>query len=111
VAEEMRELERELTILMVNEKEKAMEKLKMIGGNVFLLYGLNFAVLREIDEAFSKELMQPEAGGGCGGGWVTFDTYGSDFDSSCSADSSDSGSGCSSGDSGCGGGCGGCGGD
>jgi hypothetical protein len=110
VEEEIKQLERELTVLMVNDREKAMEKLKPIGGNVFLLHALNFTVLREIDEAFSKELTRQGGGGGCGGGWTTFDTYSSDFDSSCSSDSGDS-SGCSSGDSGCGGGCGGCGGD
>lgn len=108
VAEEMRQLEQELAVLMVNDKEKAIEKLKIIGGNVFLLNGLNFIVLKEIDEAFSRELIWQEGSGG----WMSFNTYSDDFDSSCSADSGDSNSsGCSSGDSGCGGGCGGCGGD
>lgn len=114
VESEMRQLERELPALIANDREKAMETLRIIGGNVFLLQGLNFAVLKVIDEVFAEEFI-PESTSSCSGSWTTFNTYSDDFDSASDSDSSgcssgDS-SGCGSGDSGCGGGCGGCGGD
>jgi hypothetical protein len=94
-----------------NERKVVVESLKSIGGNLFLLQVVDFALLREIDEELSKQLAYHDnTGGGCSSTWICFDTCNDDFDNSCSSDSGDS-SGCSSGDSGCGGGCGGCGGD
>ncbi|MBT1697018.1 hypothetical protein KK083_09045 [Fulvivirgaceae bacterium PWU4] len=114
VESEIRQLERELPPLIATDREKAMEKLKIIGGNVFLLQGLNFAVLKVIDEAFAETFI-PESTSSCGGSWTTFNTYSDDFDSASDSNgngcSSGDSSGCGSGDSGCGGGCGGCGGD
>lgn len=114
VESEIRQLERELPALIASDREKAMEKLRIIGGNVFLLQGLNFAVLKVIDEAFAEAFV-PESASSCGGTWTTFNTFSDDFDSASDSDSSGcsagDGSGCSAGDSGCGGGCGGCGGD
>jgi hypothetical protein len=108
VEREMRQMEQKLPDLIANDREKALEALKIIGGNVFLLHGLDFELLKEIDEALAKEVRQDQGGGGCGGcGWTTFDTYSGDFNTSCSSDSSGDSSGCSSGDGGCGGGCGG----
>jgi hypothetical protein len=108
IEKEIEELEREMPLLIAHDKDRALEKMKLIGGNIFLLNGLVFTLLSEIDAEFVKEFKKEESAGGCGGGCSTF---ASDFDSSCSSDSSGDGSGCSSGDSGCGGGCGGCGGD
>lgn len=110
VESEIRQLERELPGLIANDREKALEKLKVIGGNVFLLQGLSFAVLKVIDETFAEEFV-PQSVSSCSGSWTTFNTYSDDFDSACGSDSggcsSGDSSGCGSGDSGCGGGCGG----
>jgi hypothetical protein len=119
VTNELSTIERDLSKLLANEKAKALELLKHIGGNIFLIRGVDFAILKEIDEAFS-ERSEFGGGGGCGAGcgstWIDFDSHGHDFDSSCSSHSSSHSGGCSGGDSGCSGdggcsGCGGCGGD
>jgi len=106
VQTELTQLERELPILIKNNKQKALETIEVIGGNVFLFHDLNFAMLQEIDDAFPKRMESYIGDGGCGS-WDSH-PHGSHSDGSCWGDSSDSG--CSSGDSGCGGGCGGCGG-
>lgn len=109
VETQIQELEKTLPAQINTDKQKALATLKQIGGNVFLLNGLEFALLKEIDEELIKELKKAGTNGGCGTGcWTTFDTYGHDFDSSCSSDTG--GSTCS-GDGGCSSGCGGCGGD
>jgi hypothetical protein len=109
---EMQHLEKDLPSQINNNKKKALEILKQIGGNIFLLNGIEFSLLKEIDDELLKEFNRPETGGGCGTGcWTTFNTYDHDFDSSCSSDTG--GSACS-GDGGCSSGCsacGGCGGD
>ncbi len=102
VEEELQQLENELPTLLVTDRQRALEKLKLIGGNVFLLKGLDFAMLKEIEQAFPRTLVE-EHTGGCGSGCSTWSSFDSD-------DGGDSDSGCSSGDSGCSG-CGGCGGD
>lgn len=93
-----------------HDKNKVSSLLKVIGGNIFLLKGLEVDLLKEIeDELFKEFSRRPPPNGACSAGcWTMFETYGREFDSSCSASPS---GGCSSGDGGCGGGCGGCGGD
>ncbi|HYC85155.1 MAG TPA: hypothetical protein VEB86_08025 [Chryseosolibacter sp.] len=111
-----REVERELLDLkstiaqeMAANRNKAIEKLRAIGGNILLIGGLEFTLMKEIEEELMKELKKSEPvlvdTGGCG----TFMTYSHEFDNSCGADSNGWGgdSGCSSGDSSCGSGCGG----
>jgi hypothetical protein len=108
VETQIQELEKTLPAQINTDKQKALAILKQIGGNVFLLKGLEFALLKEIDEQLLKELNRTGTNGGCGTGcWTTFDTYDHDFDSSCSSDTV--GSACS-GDGGCSSGCSGCGG-
>jgi hypothetical protein len=108
VEKQIQELEKTLPAQINNDKQKALATLKQIGGNIFLLKGLEFALLKEIDEELLKELNKTRTNGGCGTGcWTTFDTYDHDFDSSCSSDAG--GSACS-GDGGCSSGCSGCGG-
>jgi hypothetical protein len=112
---EMKELESSLPKLVTTDKKRALEILTQIGGNVFLLKGLDFEIAQRINKELLEEMARQKSGTewstGC---WTAFDTYSTSFDSSCSSDSSsdwggDSGcSGCS-GDSGCSG-CGGCGG-
>jgi hypothetical protein len=112
IEEEKEHLERTLPDLMIKDKPKALEILRLIGGNIFLLSGLEFELLKEIDELLMRELVEPTEGGyGC---FSIFDTLG---DSHHSSGGHDSDGGCSSdggGDSGCGSsgcsGCGGCGG-
>jgi hypothetical protein len=109
VEKEIEVLERTLPDLMTRDREAALDALREIGGNVFLLKGLNFELSREIEEALLNEIREYETtatSGGCGTGcFTTWHHYGGDFDSSCS---SDSGGDSSGGDSGCGGdGCGG----
>lgn len=112
---EVQELESSLPKLVTTDKKKALEILTSIGGNVFLLKGLDFEIAQLINKELLEEMarQQPntEWSTGC---WVAFDTYSTSFDSSCSSDSStdwggDSGCSSCSGDSGCSG-CGGCGG-
>lgn len=109
IEDEIQNLETILLNQLNNDKEKALDILKKIGGNVFLLKGIEFDLIKEIDQAFLKELTQSKPSSGCSTGcFTTFDTFESDFDNSCSSDTG--GSGCS-GDGGCSSGCAGCGGD
>lgn len=105
VDEELLQLENELPKLLASDKEKALAKMKLIGGNIFLLKTIDLGLLKEFDEAFPKELVE-ERGSSCSGcsTWATFESH-----HSGDGDSGDSG--CSSGDSGCSGCGGGCGGD
>lgn len=90
-----------------NDKKSAIETLKLIGGNIFIMQGISFALSEEIDNEILQEINRRNTAEGYSSGcWSSFDTYSDTFDNSCS---SDTGSGCS-GDGGCSG-CGGCGGD
>jgi len=111
---EISELEKTLPGFIKNDRNRGLEMLKTIGGNIFLLKGVDFAISKEIDEELFEEMSTKRRGSGCSSGcWSNFDDYSDTFDSSCS---SDTGSGCG-GDGGCSGcssgcsGCGGCGGD
>lgn len=110
VEKEILNLNSELSTLNNIENQKAIELIKVIGANIFLLENIDYELLNQIDADLATEMNRKETnsdGSGCAGcGW-SFDNYSSDFDSGCS---SDSGCGGDSGCSGCGG-CGGCGGD
>jgi len=114
VEAEISQLEKQLPPLILNDHQKALDILKVIKGNVFLLTNIEFDLLKQIDKELLAEMNKRDNNsndGGCSGcTWDSFDNYSDSFDSNCSGDS-----GCSGGDSGCGGsgcsGCGGCGGD
>lgn len=114
VDQALKTLESKLPQLIENDKNSALDILSRIGGNVFLVSGLEFYLLRVIDEELVKELERNrnDFGYGCGGFYTSYGDNSDSFDQAFdSADSSGGGSGCS-GDSGCSGcsGCGGCGG-
>ncbi|MEQ9287193.1 MAG: hypothetical protein RIG77_09810 [Cyclobacteriaceae bacterium] len=111
VDQELTKLESEFPRIIQNDKKNALEILKKIGGNVFLLSGLNFDLLKEIDEELAKEFerTRDDYDYGCGGCYTSYGDNSDSFDGAFdTADSSGGGSGCG-GDSGCSG-CGGCGG-
>jgi hypothetical protein len=113
VESEIQMLENELPGMMKKDRGRALTILQAIGGNIFLLKGIDFALAHQIENTLLEEI-NTQAADGMGGCWVTFDTYDHHFDDACgTAGSHDSGccgdSGCS-GDGGCSG-CGGCGGD
>ncbi|MBA4053388.1 MAG: hypothetical protein C0490_01625 [Marivirga sp.] len=90
------------------DKNRTIEILKMIGGNIFLIQGVSFALSTEIDNEILQEINRTNAMEGFSTGcWSSFDSYSDTFESSCS---SDAGSSCSADGGGCSG-CGGCGGD
>ena len=104
---EIADLESNLPEIIKHDKNRGLEILKKIGGNIFLLKGIDFALSKEIDKELFEEMSSQGASGGCSSGcWTSFGDYSATFDRSCSSDTS---SGCG-GDSGCSG-CGGCGGD
>jgi hypothetical protein len=111
VESEISQLEKQLPPLILNDHQKALDILKDIKGNIFLITNIEFDLLKQIDNELLAEMNKREDNnndGGCSGcTWDSFDNYSESFDSSCSGDS-----GCSSGNAGCGGsGCSGCGGD
>ena len=105
---EIDQLELDLPSIIQNDKEKALEILKEIKGNIFLISTIEFDLLKQIDQTISTEMnRQTDNSFGCSGcSWIYFESYSESFDSSCSSDSGSSDGGCS----GCSG-CGGCGGD
>jgi uncharacterized membrane protein YgcG len=120
VMREIQEYESSLPEQIGRNSKLALETLRVIGGNIFLLKGLEFAIANEIDKEIFKQLKKEiVVSGGCGSGcWSGYDDYSESFDSSGSSGSGGGDGGCSggsgcSGDSGCSGcsGCGGCGGD
>ena len=100
VDQELRKLESELPQIIQNDKKRALEILNRIGGNVFLISGLDFELLREIDEELTKALERgvDNYGYGCGGCYTSYGDNSDSFDGAF--DSADSSGGC--------GGCGGC---
>lgn len=105
---EINQLEIQLPKITQNDREKALEILKEIKGNIFLLSTIEFDLLKQIDQTISTEMnRQSDNSFGCSGcSWSYFESYSESFDSSCSGDGGSSDGGCS----GCSG-CGGCGGD
>lgn len=105
---EIDQLELHLPSIIQNDKEKALEILKEIKGNIFLISTIEFDLLKQIDQTISTKMnRQTDNSFGCSGcSWTYFESYSESFDSSCSSDGGSSDGGCS----GCSG-CGGCGGD
>jgi hypothetical protein len=102
VKKEIQDAGNELSDIENIENQKAIELIKIIGANIFLLVNLNYELLNQIDKDLAIQINQTntnDGASGCSTSW-SFDDYSSSFDS-----------GCSSGCSGCGGGCSGCGGD
>jgi hypothetical protein len=105
VKKEIQDLGNQLSDVSTIENQKAIELIKIIGANIFLLVNIDYELLNQIDQDLGIEINRSnssDGGSGCSG--CSFDNYSSSFDSGCSSDS-----GCS-GDSGCGSGCSGCGG-
>lgn len=121
IQNEIIKLERELPELINTDKQKALDILKAIGGNILLLITIDFALLNQIDKELLREINKRNNNSsfsGCGATWDSLESYSTNFDST--SDSFDFGGGdfggagaggsfCSgcSGCSGCGGGCGG----
>lgn len=106
VEKEIHNVNSELSSLNNIENQKAIELIKVIGGNIFLLENIDYELLNQIDSYFANEMNRKEtntSGIDCAGSSWSFDNYSTSFDSGCSSDS-----GCG-GNSGCGSGCGGCG--
>lgn len=106
VKEEIQNLGNELSSVNNIENQKAIELIKIIGANIFILINIDYQLLQQIDKDLGIEINNNKSidgGSGCSGcGW-SFDDYSSNFDSGCGGDSGCGSSGC--------GGCGGCGGD
>lgn len=98
-------LEKQFSNTLEKDPQKALEILRQIKGNIFLLTTIDFELMKQLDaelmEQF-KEYKREESTSGCTGctTWTS-------FDSGCSSSGCSGDSGCSSGCSGCGGGCGG----
>ena len=121
VEAEITQLEKQLPPLILNDHQKALDILKVIKGNIFLLTNIELDSFNQIDKELLSEMNRKYdiKNDGSWSGFVgctldSFDNYSHSFDSG-------GGSGCSSGsDAGCGGngcggsgcsGCSGCGGD
>lgn len=114
--DQLQTLSERLPNLMETDQEKALEVLKHIKGNVFLVKGIDFQRMAEIEKTVMAEAYSTQSSSNSFFGdpitWLALDLNSRNFDSSCSgcstaSDSWDSGD---SGDSGCSG-CSGCGGD
>ncbi|MEM9338917.1 MAG: hypothetical protein AAGA66_09330 [Bacteroidota bacterium] len=115
VDEALSKLETELPQIIQHDKKGALGVLEKIGGNVFLISGLEFQLLKELDEELAKahERRSGDYDFGCSGCYTSYGDHADSFDGAFDGvdSSGGGGSGCS-GDSGCSGcsGCGGCGG-
>lgn len=106
---EIQNLGNEFSEINSIENQKAIELIKIIGANIFILVNIDYELLHQIDKDLGIEMNKNNTFDGgsdySGCGW-SFDDYSASFDSGCGGDS-----GCGSGCSGCGSGCSGCGGD
>jgi hypothetical protein len=119
---EINDLESTLPNLMENEKSRALEIMKTLGGNIFLLKGVDLNLMKQIEnymvmaDTRDKNYSSSASATSDTMIWIALDSHARDFDNGCSNSSGndsgwgDSGAGDSGGDSGCSG-CGGCGGD
>lgn len=110
IKQEIKNINNEIPDLKNIENQKAIELIKVIGGNIFLLGNIDYELLNLIDKDLATEINRTslsENGSGCSECSWSFEDYSSSFDSGCS---SHSGCGGHSGCSGCGSGCSGCGG-
>lgn len=107
VQKEIEELGNELSGINDIDNQKAIELIKVIGANIFLLLNVDYELLQQIDKDLGVELNKNnsiDGGSGCIGCSLSFDDYSISFDSGCGGESGCGGNGgCS--------GCGGCGGD
>ena len=104
VKDEIQNLGNELSSLNDIENQKAIELIKIIGANIFILINVDYELLQQIDTDLGIAINKNHSvggGTGCSGCGSGFDDFSSSFDSGCGGDSGCSG--CS--------GCGGCGGD
>lgn len=110
VKNEMQTLGNELSDISGIDNQKAIEHIKLIGANLFLLINVDDELVQQIDKDLGIEINKNysiDRGSGCSGCGSSFGDYSLSFDSGCGGNSGCSGcSGCSGG-----GGCGGCGGD
>lgn len=111
IAQEINDIESSLPGLIASNPDGALDILKEIKGNVYLLENIPLDGFQQLDFEFLKEMNRQgnNSSAGCSGCWTGFDDFSLTFNSSCSGDSGCSGGG-GSGCSGCGSGCGGCGG-
>jgi len=105
VRTEISQLEKQLPDLIRATDEKAMEILKAINGNIYLIDTIGVDLLEHINKAFLAATKEDKQNGDYGFACADFYGFSDSFDNSWSSDSG----GCS-GDGGCSG-CGGCGGD
>ena len=109
----LQKLEKELPVLIEQDREQALEILKKLGGNIYLLKTIDLQAIPQLAEEFADYRKHQHNGydSGCSscGGFVYFDDFSTSFDNSCSSDTGGWSSGCG-GDSGCSSGCSGCGG-
>jgi hypothetical protein len=106
VKEEIQNLGNKLSSVNSIENQKAIDLIKIIGANIFILINVDYELLQQIDKDLGIEINQNnsiDGGSGCSGCGSSFDDYSLSFDSGCGGDSGCGSSGCS--------GCGGCGGD
>ncbi|HEY0653054.1 MAG TPA: hypothetical protein VGD65_07995 [Chryseosolibacter sp.] len=106
--DEIRAMEEKISTLLESDRQAALDELRKIGGNIFLLTGLSIKLLTEVEEAFLKNVPGHNSASGCSGGCSAPSSYTNDFDSAYPSGSDSADSGCS-GDGGCSSGCGGCG--
>lgn len=107
VQQEIQTLSDEFSVVNDLENQKAIDLIKLIGANIFLLINVDYELLKQIDHLLGIEMAKNnsiDVDTGYSGCSSTFDDYSVNFDSGCSSNS-----GCG-GNSGCSG-CGGCGGD
>lgn len=114
IKRQLNELSDTLPNLMESDRKKALEILKYIKGNVFLVKGIDFKRMAEIENAVVAEVYSTYSTSNGSFSdpmtWIALDMSSRTFDSSCSGCStSDYSSDSDSGDSGCSG-CSGCGG-
>lgn len=104
VQKEIQTFGNEFSSIINIDNQKAIELIKIIGANIFILMNIEYELLQQIDKDLGIEINKNSSldGNGCGSSVSSFDDYSSSFDSGCGGNG---GSGCS----GCGG-CGGCGG-
>lgn len=134
LANEIQDLEATLPDILKTDKQKAVEILRALGGNIFLLSGIELALLKELDTAFEQAAPVlyddhpdmttttdmtyyhfDDGGHSHHHGHASHDNdttsdWGCSGGSGCSSDSNTSGDSSCSSDSGCSSGCGGCGG-
>jgi hypothetical protein len=121
---EIREMESALPAAMETDKDRALDLMRQLGGNIFLIKGVDLKLMREIEnhavleDSRGKNYASHNSSSSDILMWIALDSHSHHFDNSyshhdwdpASDGNLDSDGGDSGGDSGCSG-CGGCGGD